>query len=369
MPRVLKAEGRDFRNYKTFSLSFDKSFNTFYGSNGQGKTSFLEALFTGLKGKSFRPHTSFDFIREGKNQAEVCLRIKETEGESTLVSTFQKAEKEKRILYCGKKIRRDFLEKKFPVLVFTAEKLDVIKRSAAERRALTDEFLVFQEKKTLLLRYKSVLRQKTAFLFAYQKGECGGSAAVRLLDNINEVFLKAAEELIKGRLSLLNRLFQETGPVAEALFSSLPPPRLGFKYYVSDSPVTVPEEGARLMREDLARKTGRELKAGRPLSGPHLQEIKFLFNGKDSRTFCSQGQQRLFILSLMATQIKPAAPPILFLDDVLSELDDEAQKRLLSFLEKTKSQIFLTSCRKVPWMTKKMSFFSVKNGTIGSLHE
>ena len=365
MSRILKAEGQNFRNYKAFSLSFDKNFNAFYGNNGQGKTALLEALFTGLRGKSFRSPASLDFIQEGKNQTELCLRIKEGEGESTLASTFQKAEKERRILYCGKKIPRGFLEKKFPGLVFTAEKLDVIKRSAGERRALTDEFLAFQGKKPLLLGYKSVLRQKTALLFACQKGEYSGREAQRLLDNINGAFLERAGELIKNRLSLLSRLFQETGPVAEALFPS-PPPRLGFKYYVSDFPVTDPEEGEKLMKEDLMRKAPRELKAGRPLSGPHLQEIKFLFKGRDSRTFCSQGQQRLFILSLMATQIDPLSPPFLFLDDVLSELDDEAQKKLLALLEKTTAQVFLTSCRKVPWMTKKMSFFSVKNGTIGS---
>ena len=368
MPRILKAEGRNFRNYKNFSLSFNKNFNVFCGNNGQGKTSLLEALFAGLKGKSFRPGASFDFIQEGENRAEVCLRIKEREGESTVVSTFQKTEKEKRILYCGKKIPRDFLEKKFPALVFTGEKLDVIKRSAGERRALADELLAFQGKKPLLARYKSALRQKTALLFAVQRGERRLREAERLLDNINEIFLKSAGELIEGRLSLLNRLFRETAPSAEALFSS-PPPRLGFKYYVSDSPATDPEQGVQLMKEDLMRKIPRELKAGRPLSGPHLQEIKFLFNGRDSRTFCSQGQQRLFVLSLMATQINASAPPVLFLDDVLSELDDKAQKNLFSLLEKNKAQVFLTNCRKVPWITKKVSFFSVKNGTIGSFHE
>lgn len=365
MPWILEAEGWNFRNHKHFTLFFDKNFNIFYGRNGQGKTSLLEALFAGLRGKSFRPYTSFDFIQSGQNQSSVQLQVKEKEGESSVFSTFQKNRSERQILYCGKKVAPCFLEKKFPVLVFTSEKINVIKKEASERRNLVDELLIFQGKKLILNQYKKSFQQKSALLSSYQKGEYSFSEAQNLLVALNENFLKNSLELMKERFVVLTNLFHSIKSVAELLFSK-PVPQLEFEYCVSRTPIQTIEEGESLLRKDLNDKMSLELTTGRPLTGPHRQEIKFLFNGQDSRTFCSQGQQRTFILSLIGTQINPLDPPFLFLDDVLSELDDDTQKKLLSFLEKTKAQVFLTSCRKVPWMTKKVSFFPLKNGTISS---
>ena len=365
MPWILEAEGRNFRNHKHFTLLFDKKFNIFYGRNGQGKTSLLEALFTGLRGKSFRPYTSFDFIQSGQNQSSVQLQVKEEEGESSLFSTFHKKGSERQILYCGKKVGPTFLERKFPVLIFTSEKINVIKKEASERRNLVDELLAFQGKKLVLKQYRNSFRQKNALLSSYQKGDYSFTEAQSLLATLNESFLKNALELMRERLLILTELFHGIKSVAELLFSD-PIPQLEFEYYASGTPVQTVEEGESLLREDLKDKISLELKTGRCLAGPHRQEIKFLFNGQDSRTFCSQGQQRIFILSLIGTQINPLNPPFLFLDDVLSELDDGAQRKLLSFLEKTEAQVFLTGCKKVPWMTKKMSFFPIKNGTISS---
>ena len=365
MPRLLKAEGWNFRNYKNFSL-FPEEFNVFYGPNGQGKTSLLEALFVGLRGKSFRPYTSLDFIQSKQNQTSVHLKIKEEKGESRVISAFQKDKKAGEFSYCGKKVGRVFLEKQFPILIFTVEKIDVIKKDAGERRNLVDEMLFFQGKKSVLQRYSASLRQKNALLSAFQRGDYSLNEARNLLSALNETFFQSAWELMKERLALLNALFQDIKTVSDTLFSSLKP-CLEFQYNVLETPVDTVEKGGSLLREDLNKKMERELRAGRSLTGPHRQDIKFLFNGQNSRVFCSQGQQRLFILSLLARQISPLNPPFLFLDDVLSELDDKAQCQLLSFLEETKAQVFLTGCKKVPWTTKKMSFFSIKNGTINPL--
>ena len=365
MPWLLKAEGWNFRNYKDFSFSPEK-FSIFYGPNGQGKTSLLEALFTGLRGRSFRPYTSFDFIQSEQNQASVQLRIKEEKGEAIVISSFQRCEMKGSFIYCGKKTTSSFLEKQFPILVFTVERINVIKGDAGQRRNLIDELLSFHGKKSVLQRYRLSLRQKKALLSAYQKGDYSLNEARKLLSVLNETFSQSAVELMKERLTLLNDLFRDVKTVAKTLFSP-PIPQLGFLYYISNSPIKTAKEGERLLVENLNEKMDIELRSGRSLIGPHRQDIKFLFNDQDSRVFCSQGQQRLFILSLIASQINPLNPPLLFLDDVLSELDDKAQHALLSFLEKTDTQVFLTSCKKVPWITKKMSFFSIKNGTINPL--
>ena len=366
MSWLLKAEGCNFRNYKYFSLSPEK-FNIFYGSNGQGKTSLLEAFFIGLRGKSFKPYISVsDFIHSEKDQSSVHLRIREEKGESVITSAFQKTNTNGQILYCGKKVGRVFLERKFPILIFTVEKINVIKRDAGERRNLVDELLSFHGKKEVLQKYKHSLRQKNALLLAYQKGEYSFNEAKKLLQVFNETFLQCSVELMRERLIFLNQLFQDVREVVEKLFSPVIP-TLGFLYEASGSFITKAGEGEEILQKELTEKADQELRSARSLIGPHRQDIRFLFNQQNSRVFCSQGQQRLFILSLIASQISSLNSPFIFLDDVLSELDDKAQQSLLSFLEKTPVQIFLTSCKKVPWMTKNMSFFSIKNGTIDPL--
>ena len=91
-----------------------------------------------------------------------------------------------------------------------------------------------------------------------------------------------------------------------------------------------------------------EVSSGSSLVGPHKHDILFLYNQKDSRFFCSQGQQRAIILSFKMAQIVyhrrvHGTYPILLLDDVLSELDSEKRFRLVEFLEKLETQIFITS--------------------------
>ena len=200
MPWLLKAEGCHFRNYKHFSLS-PKKFNIFYGSNGQGKTSLLEALFIGLRGKSFRPYTLFsDFIQSEQDQSSIHLKIKEEKGESVIVSTFQKFKTKGEVFYCGKKVGKAFLERQFPILIFTVEKLDVIKKDAGERRDLVDELLSFHEKKEVLQRYKRSLKQKNALFLSYQRGEYSFNKARKLLYVFNETFLQCSVELMRERL-------------------------------------------------------------------------------------------------------------------------------------------------------------------------
>jgi DNA replication and repair protein RecF len=91
-----------------------------------------------------------------------------------------------------------------------------------------------------------------------------------------------------------------------------------------------------------------EIASGSSLVGPHKHEILFLYDQKDSRFFCSQGQQRAIILSFKMAQIVYHRKthgwyPVLMLDDVLSELDFEKKMRLISFLEKINTQIFITA--------------------------
>ena len=118
---------------------------------------------------------------------------------------------------------------------------------------------------------------------------------------------------------------------------------------------------------DLEEKRQIEIQSGMTLSGPQTHEILFLFQGEDSRFFCSKGQQRAYILSLLLSHLKSIPQAFLFLDDVLLELDESVQKRFLQLLEKNHCQIFLTTCNIIPFEVKKSDSFYIEKGQIRKL--
>ena len=357
---LFQAEGQNFRNYKIFSLSLQKSINFFAGDNGQGKTSFLEALFASLRGRSFKPNQGAGFIKEGEKKAFVRLSFEEDRGQSSVKSTFQVEEGRllRELRYCEKKVSRSFLEKKFPLLFWIGERLESIKGGSSEKRKLLDEMLLFEGQRNAVDRFQKCLRQKNSLLWNFKKGLCSVKEARQTLEALNVPFLKASIDLTEKRIALLEKVFKKASGIFPTHQS------LDYRYEIKGQTPKEAEERENLIKEDIFKNTSLELETGRVLSGPGKHDILFLFNGRDSRIFCSQGQQRVFILSLLMSQALFLEKPLIFLDDVLSELDKMTVKKLLFFLEETGCQVFITNCTKIDINLKKMSFFEVKNGTI-----
>ena len=370
---LTKAEGRGFRNYASFSLSVPPApIHFLTGGNGQGKTSFLEAVFAALRGRSFKPATGCLFIKEGESQAFVRLFFRETESGSvsSVESAFSSQEGRlvKETGFCGKKVSRSFLEKRFPLLCWTSDHLQTVKGGSSEKRKLLDEMLRFEGASYETAQFQKCLKEKSALLLNLKKGLCSLKEAESTLRALNPLFLKASFDLTEKRLSLLKKVFAKAPQFFSAFYER------SFQYKISGRAFTALDEAARsLMTEDLFEKAGEELQAGRVLSGAGRHDILFLFEGKDARTFCSQGQQRVFILSLlMAQALSFEKPPLILLDDVLSELDAAASGKLLSFLQTTGSQSFITSCAPLPpavtaktrSLLKNAAFYKVKNGSL-----
>jgi recombinational DNA repair ATPase RecF len=127
---------------------------------------------------------------------------------------------------------------------------------------------------------------------------------------------------------------------------------LKFQYQSGQKPWTqrgLKEIQGRLCDELLAPDRVRaEVATGITLTGPHRHDLSFLFNGNDSRIFCSQGQQRALILAFKIAEIVYHSEafgsyPLLLLDDVLSEFDESKRRFLIEFLQSNEAQTFLTT--------------------------
>ena len=364
-----KAQGCYFRNYKEFSLEFTSSLNIFTGDNGQGKSSFLEALYCGLRGKSFHPFVHSQFIQNKQKQAQVRLTLEEDEGLSTLEASFFSigSSLKKEIFYCGKKKGYSFLARKFPSFVFTEASMKCIRQGFDQRRTFIDEMLSLEDQRQVKEEFNQVLKQKKILLKNIKQGILSFKEADQTLEALNYKFLHCSFQLVQARLKLLNRLFSSVGDLRGEFFKA-PLPELSFSYtFRKEQNLNERPDIFLFLKEDLKRKKKLEMQLGIPLSGPQKHEIRFLFNGEDSRTFCSKGEQRTFVLALMGSHVRQIPKAFLFLDDVLLELDETTQNKFLQFLEKNHCQTFLTNCKVISFKTKKMSFFSVKNGIIRKL--
>ena len=360
---ILQAQAQNFRVYNHLKLDLKPNLNIFLGDNGQGKTAFLEILFVGLRGKSFRPFAGDDFIQNNKEEASVFLSL-EKEGQLDVEVLFKKQNNSfyREVFLNNKKTSFSYLKKEFPVLVFTEEDVNAIKGASDQRRRLVDRFLIFNGQGNKVKTFGKTLKEKASLLRSYKKGLCSLVETKKTLEVLNDLFLEHSTELLKERFSYLVTACERLKNLSLTLLPA--DSEIDFKYFISSEEAKCPEEASLEMKSQLKERFSLELEAGIPLVGPQRHKILFLFNGKNSRTFCSQGQQRALILSLLLSEVLGPKKPLLFLDDVLSELDEKIQKKVLFSLEKTGCQSFLTSCKKIPFELKKSCFFWVKNGTM-----
>ncbi len=367
---LTKVKVKNFRNYQNLLLDSFSKINIIFGDNGHGKTSFLEAIYFALRGKSFKPYVGNHFIKEGEKVGVIELEFKEEQGDSQIETSFFKTELnfKKEMKYCGKKTSPSFLNKKIPLYVFTEQSLKAIRQGPSERRGFVDQILLGKGERKTLNDFIKTLKQKNQLLKDFKKEKISLKETTKTLEALNETFLNISFQLTKKRLQLLQNLFSNIQTVKSELFPK-PLPKLGFRYQIHGEDISRDLKNlSQKLLEDLKQKKDIELQSGLSLSGPHKHEIVFLYNEQDSRVHCSQGQQRALLLALLGTQLYKAEKTLLFLDDVLMELDEKNQEKFLYFLEKIPCQTFLTNFKKSHLNLKKMSFFYVKNGTIRSLY-
>lgn len=357
-----KVKGSSFRILKDFSLDLSPHVNLFIGDNGQGKSSFLESIYCGLRGKSFGEFVKTEFIREGEKRAHIELDFKEEEGSSHLEASFKKeGEKlKKEIKYNNKKSSLKSL-KRFPVFIFTEESLKCIRLGFEGRRLFVDQTLYKEEDLKNKKEFEKILKEKRKLLTDVRKEVISYAEGKKLLKALNVSFLEASKKLTLARIKRLKELFLNLESLKKEFFPK-PLPDLKFSYQTG-----VKDRGdiLKAMEEDLKDKEEEELRSGRALSSPHRHEIYFLYENQDSKTFCSKGQQRIFILSLLASHIKDFKHALLLLDDALSELDTKNSLKFIEFLKKSHCQSLLTNWNEIPSLKgKKSSSFFVKKGKI-----
>jgi len=287
------------------------------GANGAGKTNLLESLHVGTQGFSPRTRADQQLVRLGAAAARVALTGDRDGRPLSLEVTLQQQEG-KRAKLNGAPLRSaEQLRSEVSTLVFTPDRLAVVKGGPAARRAYFDRTLarLLPGRAPLPIEYAAAVGQRNAALRRVAVGVSTRAAVEPWTEQV--ATLGAA--LVESRREAIELL--ASGFAERAGELGLPAAALD---YTGERP-TVGALEARLERD---------LERGVTGLGPHLDDITIRSGERELRTFGSQGEQRLAVLSLLLAEAEVLAeqrgtPPLVLLDDVLSELD-AARRRTLA---------------------------------------
>lgn len=367
---------KNFRSYSQLDLDIPSGVVVFVGDNGQGKTNLVEAIYLLVRGESFRAGTAETYVKHSSPNSLVKATIEK----NNLVDEIQWTSKlgQKRLELNGKKTSGLQLSREFPVVLFSPESLASIKEGPEFRRLLVDEVLITHSAPSveILKEYRKCLKTRNRVLKDFRQGKTAKPAALRLLESLDGVFFPLAIELTSQRMMALRALEPNLKEAFQYFLDAKV--AVDIEYLISGRHANDWNRSQLMdaMHQRALELRSQELEMGLTLVGPHRHDIRFLFAGKDSRYFCSQGQQRALILSYKMAQIMyhhrtHQVFPFLLLDDVLSELDPDRRTNLVRFLTEeisAPSQIFLTTTDSalLDFGDRNLCVFRIEDGVIAS---
>ncbi len=326
---IKKLTLHDFRNYEDETFRFTEGLNVLTGKNAQGKTNCAEAVFYLCTGASLRIRHDRQLIRRGESCAHISAELESRFGSVSLGAAI--FENRRELTVNGNRVFRavDFIGNMNSVF-FSPGELRLIQDGPDERRRFLNLSIsqTSREYGTALLRYQKILDQRNNLLKEHDER--------LILDTLpvwDEQLAGYAARIVRRRREFLSLL----SPLAAEAHAFLTDGAETLSVGSDDRTETAEEIEKRILHElSLARE--RDIRLGFTSVGPHRDDVRILIDGQDARGFSSQGQARTAALSLKLAETEifrtlAGEPPILILDDVMSELDLPRRKKLLSRID------------------------------------
>ena len=311
---------RDFRSYGALELELPPGLVLVTGRNGAGKTNLLEALHVGAQGFSPRTRVEGQLVRFGQRGARVMLAGEEGGSPAETDVTLVPGEAKRLRLNGAALASAEELRTRLAALVFVPDRLAVVKGGPLVRRSYVDRMLGRLEpaRASLPADYTRALSQRNESLRRVRTGVSGREA----LDPWTEQVAELGAALDRARAELAAAL----GPVFTARADAL-----GLEDALLEYEPDPPNA------EALAERLERDIQRGTTSLGPHLRDVRIAAGERDLRSFGSQGEQRTAVLALVLAEAdlladRRGTPPLLLLDDVLSELDAGRRRALVEAL-------------------------------------
>jgi DNA replication and repair protein RecF len=318
---------RDFRSYEAAELRPGPGLTVITGRNGAGKTNLLEALYFACTGRSCRTANEREVVRFGQGLTRLELEAEDTTGRHEISVGFQPGEP-KHLRVDGAPVERLTDSSARPlVAVFLPDRLELVLGAPALRRSHMDQVVaaLWPARASVRREYSAALAQRNALIASIRAGR--GSRGS--LPAWNSALARHGVALMRDRAELVARLADRFTAHAGAL-------GLEGDVELSYRPRSR-AESAEALAAELAERTDGDIERGFTGHGPHRDDLSLRREGRELRSYGSRGQVRLGLLALLLAEREAladerGAPPLLLLDDVMSELDAARRARLIEVL-------------------------------------
>ena len=314
----------NYRSYTTLDLSLDPGVSIFVGKNGEGKTNIAEAVLYLTFLSSHRASGNTPLIKLGNQSAYIRAKVKYPERE-ILVELEINSDKANRAKVNQNQVRSQ--KEIFGIvqtIYFSPEDLDIVRGDPSERRRFIDQLLTLRSPRIagVISDYERAVKQRNSLLKT--------RASMDALNPWDKQVAELGGELITLRMLALDELKPIFNQVYKDI-SDTKPAEIVYKSSIENPSLNQSENSEKIM-ERLVNNRGAELDRGLTLTGPHRDDLLLILGDHLVKGYASHGESWSIALSLKLATYNllksDGLSPILILDDVFSELDEERRERL-----------------------------------------
>jgi DNA replication and repair protein RecF len=349
----------NYRNYENLQIEMGKGVNVFIGDNAQGKTNVLESIYYGAFARSHRTSKDKELISWNKDKAYISLLVGRNRLDKKIDINILRDGK-KAIKVNNIKINKiGELFGTFNVVMFSPEDLKIIKEAPGLRRRLLDMELSQINSKYYfnLVQYNKVLEERNVLLKSKKFD-------LDVLDVYDIQLIEYADYIISKRLEYIDKINFYGCKIHKEITSDKE--KINFKYNSTVNLNQYKNSYYKKLKDNVLR----DREKGATSAGPHRDDFNVFINDIDVKIFGSQGQQRTSILTMKFSSLKiikeiTGEYPVLLLDDVLSELDANRKKYILTSINDIQTIITCTGIDDLSsYLDNKAKIFNVSNGQI-----
>lgn len=334
----------NFRNYEKEKIHFKNNLNVIVGKNAQGKTNLLESIFLCCVGKSFKTNVEKDLINKTKTSASIKINFTNKKGKVNVTVGLENNKKFVKLNEINL-LKISQLLGNLCCVFFSPNELKLVKETPEDRRKFINLDLsqINKEYYFNLIRYNNILKERNKLLKMYESE----NTIKETLPIWDAQLANVGAKIIKDRLNFINKLNAFAHIEHKNLTSN--EENLFISYNSNENLENKTEsEIEQSLLNNLKINHDKDIKLKYTTIGPHRDDLKFSINGFDVKNFASQGQQRTVALSLKLAELEIFKEvlgeyPILLLDDVFSELDDNRQNKLINRVKSIQTIITTTN--------------------------
>ena len=332
-----RVELKNFRNYSSLKISFNKGINIIYGNNAQGKTNLLESIYVLALTNTFRNVYDTDLIMKDRKFFNIKGILKNSKLDTTLNISYDNIKK-RMILDDSEITKVSSYISVMNTILFTPDDLDIIKGPPLVRRKFLNTELsqLYSNYYILLSEYEKILKMRNDYIKS-------GTLDINYYDIITSFLIEKDILIFKIRKKFIERINNYASEIFKNItglsgFKIVYKPNLDYSEYDYDK---------NKILEVFKDKYDSEYKFLSTFYGVHKDDFEFYLGDSNLKLYGSQGQMRISVLTLKLSEIEifkkwKNSTPILLLDDVFSEIDEIKNNNLLNYLSRD-LQVIITA--------------------------